>query len=134
MSDQQTMSTDTITLKDSESLPAATDTASSSTWTSLVPMILIFGVFYFLLIRPQEKRRRMQQELVLGVKKGEEILTNSGIIGIVRKINDSDNTILVEVAKDVEITMQKNAIADITSRTKEEAKQKKIAEQKKNKK
>ena len=83
-------------------------------------MVLIFAVFYFLLIRPQEKRRRAQQDVVSGVKKGEEVLTNSGIIGIVSKINDSDNTVLLSIAKDVEIKILKTSISDILSRTKKE--------------
>lgn len=103
-------------------LPKAPD-SSQSMWTSMVPMVLIFVVFYFLLIRPQEKRRRSQEEIVGSVKKGEEVLTTSGIIGVVTKINDNDNTIEVEVAKDTQIKMLKSAIADITSRkTKEQPK------------
>lgn len=112
-------STDTVTLQDSDSLPKAPESPGNS-WTSLVPMVLIFAVFYFLLIRPQEKRRRAQQDLVSGVKKGEEVLTNSGIIGVVSKINDSDNTVHITIAKDVEIKMLKTSISDILSRSKKE--------------
>ena len=86
--EQASAQVDTITLKDSDALPQAPESVGSN-WTSLVPMVLIFAVFYFLLIRPQEKRRRAQQDVVSGVKKGEEVLTNSGIIGIVSKINDA---------------------------------------------
>lgn len=109
--------TDTITLQNSESTPEAPP-AIESGLTSLVPMVLIFVVFYFLLIRPQEKKRRAQETLVAGVKKGEEVLTNAGIYGVVTKINDSDNTITLRIANDVEIKMQKNSIADIVSRNK----------------
>lgn len=112
-------SSDTVTLQDSDALPKAPESPGNS-WTSLVPMVLIFAVFYFLLIRPQEKRRRAQQDLVSGVKKGEEVLTNSGIIGVVSKINDSDNTVHISIAKDVEIKMLKTSISDILSRTKKE--------------
>lgn len=112
--------TDTITVQDTSNIPE-TPPAIESGWTSLVPMILIFVVFYFLLIRPQEKKRRQQQELVSGVKKGEEVVTNSGLFGIVSKINDSDNTILVQVAKDVEVKMFKSSISDIVSRGNKEA-------------
>ena len=115
----QPTAADTITLQDSDALPEAPE-APSNSWTSLVPMVLIFAVFYFLLIRPQEKRRRAQQDLVSGVKKGEEVVTNSGIIGIVSKINDSDNTVFVSIAKDVEIKMLKTSITEILSRAKKE--------------
>jgi preprotein translocase subunit YajC len=109
--------TDTITLQGSESAPESPPAIESSL-TSLVPMVLIFVVFYFLLIRPQEKKRRSQETLVSGVKKGEEVLTNAGIYGVVTQINDSDNTITLRIANDVEIKMQKNSIADIVSRSK----------------
>lgn len=109
--------TDTITLQGSESVPESPP-AIESGLTSLVPMVLIFVVFYFLLIRPQEKKRRSQETLVSGVKKGEEVLTNAGIYGVVTQINDSDNTITLRIANGVEIKMQKNSIDDIVSRSK----------------
>ncbi len=107
--------TDTITIQDTEAMPA-TPSLIESGWTSIVPMILIFVVFYFLLIRPQEKKRRSQETLVSGVKKGEEVVTNSGMFGTITKINDSDNTVLVELAKGVEVKMFKSSIMDIISR------------------
>ena len=109
---------DTITLQDSGSVPDAPASVESGL-TSLVPMILIFVVIYFLLIRPQEKKRRAQETLVSGVKKGEEVLTNTGIYGIVTKINDSDNTVMLRIANDVEVKMLKGSITDIVSRMKE---------------
>jgi preprotein translocase subunit YajC len=96
-------------------LPQAPDPLQTG-WTSLVPIALIFVVFYFLLLRPQEKKRRAQEELVGGVKKGEEVLTSSGIYGTVTKINDSDGTIELTIAKDIAIKILKSAIADIVSR------------------
>ncbi|PCJ25119.1 MAG: preprotein translocase subunit YajC [Rickettsiales bacterium] len=109
--------TDTITIQNSEGAETSMPSMESG-FASLVPMLLIFAVFYFLLIRPQDKRRRLQEALVLGVKKGEDILTNAGLFGKVMSINDSDNTIMVRVAKDVEMKMLKSSIADIVSRTK----------------
>ena len=106
--------TDTITLQDG-AMPIAPPPVETN-WLGMAPMVLIFVVFYFLLIRPQEKRRRAQETLISGVKKGEEVMTNSGLFGTVTSINDSDNTIMVRVAKDVELKMLKSAVADITSR------------------
>ena len=113
--------TDTITIQDTEEAQTTGAPTVTDGLSSLVPMLLIFVVFYFLLIRPQEKKRREQEKLVVGVKKGEEILTNAGFFGIVTKINDSDNTIMVQVAKDVEVKLLKNSIADIVSRNSKEA-------------
>ncbi len=89
-----------------------------STWTSFVPMILIFVVFYFLLIRPQEKKRKSQEQLISTVKPGEDVLTHSGIYGKVSSVNENDGTITVEVAKGVEMKFLKTAVADIISRKK----------------
>jgi preprotein translocase subunit YajC len=112
-------------VKESEASPTTKSPDSFySGWTSMIPMVLIFGVFYFLLIRPQEKRRRLQESLVSGVKKGEEVLTNSGIFGVVTKINDSDNTVEIEIAKDTQVKILKNSIIDIVSRKKEDRVQK----------
>ena len=112
--------TDTMTMQDSEGVPD-TPSAIESGLTSLVPMVLIFVVFYFLLIRPQEKKRRAQEALVTGVRKGEEVLTNTGIYGVVTKIDDSDNTVMVRIADNVEVKMLKNSITNIVSRSKESA-------------
>lgn len=106
---------DTITIQDTNNVPDAPP-PMESTFGSLIPMVLIFVVFYFLLIRPQEKKRRAQETMVSGVKKGEEVLTNSGIYGIVSKINDSDNTVMLKVADSVEVKILKNSITDIISR------------------
>jgi len=111
--------TETIAVHDGEQLPEAPEPVASN-WTSLVPMVLIFVAFYFLLIRPQEKRRRAQQDLTSSVKKGEEVLTSFGVFGKVSKVNDSDNTVFIEIAKDVEIKILKTAISDILSRNKNE--------------
>lgn len=82
-----------------------------------VPMILIFIVFYVLLIRPQEKKRKEHEELIHSVQKGEEIITHGGIFGKVVKIHD-DNIIDLEIAQNTIIKISKNAIADIISREK----------------
>lgn len=100
-----------------ETLPEITQ----NIFTSLIPLISIFVVFYFLLIRPQEKKRREQEELVGTIKKGEEILTNSGIYGVVTRMTENDPNIEVAIAKDVNIKILKSAIATIVSRQKVEA-------------
>lgn len=112
---------DTITIADTEITPEEPKSIEQGL-SSFVPIILILVVFYFFLIRPQEKRRRLQEETVSGVKKGEDVLTSSGFFGKVTSINDSDNTIYIEIAKGVEIKALKSSIADITSRVKKEEK------------
>ncbi|MFK8040452.1 MAG: preprotein translocase subunit YajC [Rickettsiaceae bacterium] len=84
--------------------------------SGMMPMILIFGVFYFLLIRPQNKKRKEHAQMVEGVKVGEKILTSAGMFGVVTKVNDADSSVNVEISKDVNIQMLKSAISDIISR------------------
>lgn len=107
--------TETIQTQSTQALPEAPQ-KQESTWTSFVPMILIFVVFYFLLIRPQEKKRKEQEQLINSVKKGEDVITNSGIHGRVTKINESDSTVMLEIASGIEVKLSKAAIFEITSR------------------
>ncbi len=117
----ETSATDTIAVQESETLPKAPSDVASG-WTSMIPMVLIFVVFYFLLIRPQEKKRKAQEQLVGGVKKGEEIITSSGIYGKVVRLDDANNTAEIEIAPNVQIKILKTAISDIISRKKEDTK------------
>ena len=118
MSESQATQTQDVALTTtsaSEALPVAPDSIQS-TFTSLAPMVLIFIVFYFLLIRPQEKKRKAQEQLVSTVKPGEEVLLHSGIYGKVVKVNENDNSLLLQVSKETEIKVLQSAIADIVSR------------------
>jgi len=108
------MSTETITTQ--VELPEA-PAKIESTWTSFVPMILIFAVFYFFLIRPQEKRRKEQDALINSVKKGEEVVTSGGIFGKVVKVNESESTVLVEISENNTVKLAKSAIVEIIGRT-----------------
>ena len=118
MSAQQDTQAQDVTLTTtttSEGLPTAPDQAQSI-FTSLAPMVLIFVVFYFLLIRPQEKKRKAQEQLVSTVKPGEDVLLHSGIYGKVVKVNENDNSLLLQVSKETDIRVLQSAIADIISR------------------
>ena len=111
--------TDVIALEgtaQNEVSEASVEQQDSDGWfSSLVPMVLIFAVFYFLLIRPQEKRRRAQNDLISSVKVGEEIVTNAGIYAIVKKVND-DGTLNAEISDNVDVKILKTAVNDITNR------------------
>ena len=69
------------------------------------------GVFYFLLIRPQQKRVRAQQALVNAVEVGDEIMTTGGIFGTIAEIDDDEGTVLVEIAPGTRIRMVKSGIS-----------------------
>ena len=76
---------------------------------AFLPLILMFVVFWFLLIRPQQKKLREQQKMQSSLNKGEEVVTNSGIFGTVTGI--TDKVITLEVAKDVRVKVLKNHIS-----------------------
>ena len=81
----------------------------------LFPLILIFVVFYFLLIRPQQAKVKAQREMLAGVKRGDRVVTGGGIIGLVTKVI-SDNEIQVELAEGVRVRIIKQTITDIVAR------------------
>jgi preprotein translocase subunit YajC len=81
----------------------------------LFPLILIFVVFYFLLIRPQQAKARQHREMLGGVKRGDRVVTGGGIIGLVTKVI-SDNEIQVELAEGVRVRIIKATVTDILTR------------------
>lgn len=74
-------------------------------------MILVFVIFYFLMIRPQQKQRKQHQALLSNLKKGDEVITSSGIYGKVTGI--ADNVVTVEIADNVRIKLDKAQVATI---------------------
>jgi preprotein translocase subunit YajC len=81
----------------------------------LFPLVLIFIVFYFLLIRPQQSKMRQQKEMLAGVKRGDRVVTGGGIIGLVTKVI-GDNELQVELAEGVRVRIIKQTITDILTR------------------
>ncbi len=82
-----------------------------STLVSLLPMILIFVVFYFLLIRPQQKRAKEHKEMVANIGKNDEVLTNGGFLGKVTKVGE--NYLTVQLNEGVEVKMQAASVAQV---------------------
>ena len=92
--------------------PAEQAPQESNFLGSPIFMFLIIGVlFYFLLIRPQRKQQKQQQERLNALTVGDSVITNAGIHGEVRKINE--RTVDVQIAKDVVITLEKAAIVSV---------------------
>lgn len=85
--------------------------SSASTWVNLLPLALIFVVFYFLLIRPQTKRAKEHRQMVAKLATGDEIVTNGGILGRISEIGDS--FIAVEIAPNVTIKVQRLQVAQL---------------------
>ena len=77
----------------------------------ILPMILIFVVFYFLLIRPQQKRAKEHRNMVANLAKGDEVVTNGGTLGRILEVDE--NFLTVEVAKGVNIKVQRAAVSQM---------------------
>jgi len=81
-----------------------------------IPLILIFGIMYFLLIRPQQQKLKAHQAMVDAVRRGDQVITQGGVIGKVSKVKD-DGEIEVEIAKDVKVRVVKSTIAQVLNKT-----------------
>ena len=78
----------------------------------LMPLFLIFAIFYFLLIRPQQKRAKQHKEMVAAIQRGDKVLSSGGMRGkVIRVINDSD--VEVEISNGVNVVMVKSTIAEV---------------------
>ena len=89
---------------------------------TFLPLILIFVVFYFLLIRPQQRKVKQHKEMLSSLKRGDKIVTSGGIIGTINKVADNRELIL-EVAENVEIKIAPGMVADLYTSAEIEKKQ-----------
>jgi len=80
-------------------------------FTAFVPLILMFGIFYFLLIRPQQKKTKQHQEMVNALKKGDKVITSGGIHGRITSVSDAILTL--EIADKVRIKVARGNVATI---------------------
>jgi len=80
-----------------------------------LPLILIFGIFYLLLIRPQQTRMKQQRAMIDATKKGDTVVTGGGLIGKVTKVID-DNQIEIEVSDDVRVRQMRSMVADVRAK------------------
>jgi len=77
----------------------------------MVQMVLIFVIFYFLLIRPQSKERQRHEQMLKALKKGDEIITNGGLIGTV--VHVEDNRLTVKTGENTRVTVDRGRIAQV---------------------
>ena len=82
--------------------------SGQSGFLGLLPIVLMFGLLYFLMIRPQMKRAKEQRQMIEGLQKGDEVVTSGGVVGKITKLGDAYLT--VEIAPDTEISVQKAAV------------------------
>jgi preprotein translocase subunit YajC len=89
----------------------AGDAGPGALFSSFLPLILIFAIFYFLLIRPQSKKAKDHKKMLEDLKKGDKILTSGGIYGLIESIEG--DTVAVKIAENVRIKVSRSAIAGI---------------------
>jgi preprotein translocase subunit YajC len=100
--------------------PAFAQTAGAggagSAFASFLPLVLIFGIMYFLLIRPQQKKMKELKAMVEALRRGDQVLTQGGIIGKINKVNE-DGTVEVEIAEGVKVKVLKHTISQVMNKT-----------------
>jgi preprotein translocase subunit YajC len=84
---------------------------------SFLPLVLIFAVFYFLLIRPQQKKMKMHREMIGNVRRNDRVVTGGGIIGKVTKVTDGSDEIDVEIATNVVVKVARSTLAEVISKS-----------------
>ena len=85
-------------------------------FAQFIPLILIFAIMYFLLIRPQQKKVKQHQAMVSAIRRGDVVVTQGGLIGKVSKVKD-EGEIEVELAEGVRVRVVQATIADVRSKT-----------------
>ena len=83
---------------------------------SFIPIILIFVIMYFLLIRPQQKKIKEHKNMVDNLRRGDQVLTQGGIIGKITKVKEGEE-IEVELTKDVKVSVIRSTIVNVLSKT-----------------
>ncbi len=78
-----------------------------------LPIVLIFVVFYFLMIRPQQQQQKALKAQIAAVKRGDRVLTAGGIVGVVQNVRDGANEIEVEIAPNVRVTVAKDTLSTV---------------------
>ena len=96
-------------------LAAAAAPSGASFFVQTIPLVLVFVIFWFLLIRPQQKRMREHQAQVAAVKKGDRVVTGGGLIGKVTKVGDSE--VEVELAQGVRVQVVKSTLSQVVDPT-----------------
>lgn len=93
-----------------------TSTASpNSSWLGFLPILLIFGIFYFLLFLPMQRQRKNTAKMLAGLQNGQTVLTSGGIVGTIVAI-DADDTVVLRVKPDnVKIQVSRNAVSSLVS-------------------
>ncbi len=95
----------------SDAMAQGAEAQSGGTLELILPLLLMFGIFYFLLIRPQQKKAKEHKKMIEAIGKGDEIITNGGLLA---KITDVDENFLTcQIADKVEVKIQRHAVTSV---------------------
>lgn len=94
-----------------QAAPAGDPGSQPGLLMQMFPLILIFVLFYFVLIRPQQKRQKQHEKLVAALKTGDKVVTNSGLHGIIANVKD--RTVVIKVADNVKLEFDRSAVVSI---------------------
>ncbi len=92
--------------------PPSGGSAEGSLFSTLIMFALIIGIFYFLILRPQQKRQKERQKLLDAVKKGDKVVTAGGMHGTV--VGVEEKTLLIQVADNVKLKFERSAVSSIS--------------------
>ena len=81
--------------------------------TQFLPLVLIFGVFYFLLIRPQQTRQKELKAMLGGLRRGDRVVTAGGILGTVQRVKEGSDEVEVDIASNVRVTVLRDTISTV---------------------
>ncbi len=95
---------------------AADGAAQGGGFVAIIPLVLIFVVFYFLIIRPQSQKMKNHKEVLAAIRRGDTVVTGGGIMGKISKVID-DATLQVEIAEGVKVKVKREHIATVVSKT-----------------
>jgi preprotein translocase subunit YajC len=84
---------------------------------SFIPLILIFVIFYFFLIRPQQKRAKEHRQMLEALRRGDQVVTQGGIMGKITRVKDGEDEVEVEIADGVRVRVVRQTIANVVSKT-----------------
>jgi preprotein translocase subunit YajC len=86
---------------------------ATSAWTSLVPLVIMLGIFYFLLIAPMRKRQKQQEQMIANLKNGDRVVTAGGIYGTI--VGIKDDRLTLRIADQVKVEVTKSSISGLDS-------------------
>jgi preprotein translocase subunit YajC len=88
-----------------------------SSITQFAPILLIFAVFYFILIRPQQQRQREAKAMLSAIKRGDRVVTGGGLLATVQRVREGSNEVEVEIAPGVKVTVLRETISTVVKPT-----------------